>query len=206
MVAAVFVPVHWLLHHEARAAAPLRQCQGRLRTARNAVIATSSRSYVLNWKRDGRHVHARRRLAALAEEGRLAIYALVMLLYCASQTEAPQRGAVGQGSVGCVADEDGFKTVDIYKSVTRLTNQYSTQDRTHAKQTTKRTQTQTRKHTRRHTPAQDNQPTQPASHTSTTPPHSLTRSTPELVGRQDPRLRETDSGPTTLTRSHGGCA
>ena len=81
-------------------------------------------------------------------------------LLCLTDGGAPASWSGRSRAVGRGADEDGFKTVDIYKTVTRLTNQSQP----------KTGHTRTRKHTRRHTPAQDNQPTQPASHTSTTPP------------------------------------
>ena len=57
-------------------------------------------------------------------------------------------------------------------------------------QTTKRTHE--RRHEGTHEGAHQHRPTnQPATHATNDPPrHSLTRSAPELVGRQDPRLRE----------------
>jgi hypothetical protein len=75
-----------------------------------------------------------------------------------------------------------------------IDSQISTQDRTHAnKPRNEHTNADTKAHTNEG--AHQHRPTnQPTSHTRnsapTTPPPSLTRSAPELVGRQDPRLRE----------------
>ena len=65
----------------------------------------------------------------------------------------------------------------------------STQDRTHAnKPRNEHTNADTKAHTKAHTST--DQPTNQPHTQPTNPPPSLTRSAPELVGRQDPRLRE----------------